>query len=154
MTMANRETEHAATFPLGGPVTRTRTLGSWSGCDLVLEGETVAPIHAQAQLTADGHIEIVDAGSDHGTWLNRNQQWIRVLKVDLGRRDRIRLGEQEVDIARLVELFGDRLRVRLRDIDTLRLPQRLKERLEAVEARVEFERPRRNPETGNIEEDR
>lgn len=131
-----------------------RTLGSWSECDLVVEGEQVAPIHAHLELTDDGHIGIVDAGSEHGTWLNRNQQWIRVLKVDLSSGDRIRLGDQELDIARLTDLFGDRVRVRLREIGKRRLPQRLQDRIDALESRTVFERPRRNPETGNIEEDR
>lgn len=135
-------------------MTATRTLGSDPHCDLVLAGATVAPIHAHAELTPAGHLEILDAGSEHGTWLNRNQQWIRVLKVDLGTRDRIRLGEQELDIAQLVDLFGDRVRVRLRDTGQLQLPKRLQERLEAMQARIAFEKPRRNPETGNIEEDR
>lgn len=130
------------------------TLGSWSECDLVVEGETVAPIHAHAELDAEGRVGIVDAGSEHGTWLNRNEQWVRILKVDLGSRDRIRLGAEEIDVAQLVDRFGGRVRVRLRDLDTLRLPKRLQERLEAAQARAAIERPRRNPDTGAIEEDR
>lgn len=133
---------------------QTRTLGSWNECDFVVDGDSVAPIHAHAELGDDGHVGIVDAGSESGTWLNRNQQWIRVLRVDLGSRDRIRLGDVELDLERLIDLFGDRVRVRLRDTDKLSLPQRLQERLEAVPARQAFEKPRRNPETGDIEEDR
>ena len=135
-------------------MTETRTVGSDPHCDLVLAGVTVAPIHAHVELTADGHVEILDAGSEHGTWLNRNQEWIRVLKVDLGSRDRIRFGEEELGIERLVDLFGDRVRVRLRDTDKLRLPKRLQERIEAAQARIAFEKPRRNPDTGDIEEGR
>ena len=135
-------------------MTEMRTVGSDPHCDLVLSGASVAPIHVHAELTADGHLEILDAGSEHGTWLNRNQQWIRVLKVDLGSRDRLRLGAEEVAIDRLVDLFGDRVRIRLRDTDKLRLPKRLLERIEAVQARTAFEKPRRNPETGDIEEGR
>jgi len=129
----------------------TKTLGSWNQCDLVVEGEKVAHIHAQLQLTNDGYLTLLDAGSEHGTWLQRNEQWIRVMKVELGSRDGIRLGDTEVALARLLELFGDH--VRLRDHDALRVPAHLAERLAAARTRVLLERPKRNPETGNIEED-
>jgi hypothetical protein len=131
---------------------KTKTIGSWSQCDLVVEGEQVSPVHAHVQLGSDGYLSVLDAGSDHGTFLQRNNQWIRIMKVELGSRDRIRCGESEVEVSQLVELFGERVRVQLRDNQSLRLPTRLAERLEAVKARVVIERPRRNPETGNIEE--
>jgi hypothetical protein len=131
---------------------KTKTIGSWSQCDLVLEGEKVSPVHAQAELGSDGFLTVLDAGSEHGTFLQRNKQWIRIVKVELGSQDRIRCGEVEVEVSQLVQLFGERVRVQLRDSQSLRLPARLVERLEAVKARAVLERPRRNPETGNIEE--
>jgi len=131
----------------------TRTIGSWDQCDLVIEGETVSHIHAQAQLNKEGFISILDAGSDHGTFLQRNKQWIRVMKVDLGTGDRIRCGQSEIELDRLIEMFGERVRVQLRDSEALRVPALLAERLAEREARVRLEKPRRNPETGNIEED-
>ena len=131
----------------------TKTIGSLEQCDLQIEGETVSDIHAQAQVNKDGFITIVDAGSDHGTFLQRNDQWIRIMKADLGTGDRIRCGKSEIELERLLKLFGERVRVQLRDGNTLRLPALLAERLADSEARVTLERPRRNPETGNIEED-
>lgn len=128
----------------------TKTLGSWKQCDLVVDGEKVAHIHAQLQLTSDGYLTLLDAGSEHGTFLQRNEQWIRVMKVELGSRDGIRLGDTEVALTRLLELFGDN--VRLRDHQALRMPAHLAERLAAAGTRVLLERPKRNPETGNIEE--
>jgi len=113
----------------------------------------VSPIHAHVQLGNDGYLTVLDAGSDHGTFLQRNNQWIRIMKVELGSRDRIRCGETEVELSRLVDLFGERVRVQLRDSGSLRMPALLMERLAAVKTRVTIERPRRNPETGNIEED-
>jgi len=132
---------------------KTMTIGSWGRCDLVVEGQTVSPIHAHVQLGNDGYLTVLDAGSDHGTFLQRNNQWIRIMKVELGSRDRIRCGETEVELSRLVDLFGERVRVQLRDSGSLRMPALLMERLAAVKTRVTIERPRRNPETGNIEED-
>jgi len=130
-----------------------RTVGNWNQCDLVLEREGVSPMHAQLQLNERGYVTLLDTGSDHGTFLQRNGQWIRVMKVELGQGDRIRFAEEEVALEKLLGLFGEHLRVRLRDSQALRIPSLLAERLAAAEKRVAFERPRRNPETGNIEED-
>ena len=132
---------------------KSRTIGNWDQCDLVVQGERVSPIHAHAQLNSEGYITVLDAGSDHGTWLQRNTQWIRVVKVELGSGDRIRFGDSEVELEQLIKLFGERVRVQLNDRQNLRLPAMLAERLAAAEKRVILERPRRNPETGNIEED-
>lgn len=132
---------------------KTKTIGSLSQCDLVIEGETVSPIHAHVQLSNDGYLTVLDAGSDHGTFLHRNQQWIRIMKADMGGRDRIRCGQTEVELNQLVDLFGERVRVQLRDNHSLQMPVMLLERLAAKESRPAIERPRRNPETGNIEED-
>jgi pSer/pThr/pTyr-binding forkhead associated (FHA) protein len=132
---------------------KTKTIGNWNQCDLLVEGENVSPIHAHIQLGNEGYLTVLDAGSDHGTWLNRNTQWIRVVKVELGSGDRIRFGDSEVALEQLVSLFGERVRVQLRDNQALRMPALLAERLAAAEQRVVLERPRRNPLTGNIEED-
>ena len=129
----------------------TKTIGSWNQCDLVVEGDKVAHIHAQLHLANDSYLTLLDAGSEHGTFLQRNEQWIRVMKVELGSRDGIRLGDTELAIARVLELFGNH--VRLRDHHALRVPAHLAERLAAAGARVPLERPKRNPETGIIEED-
>ena len=130
-----------------------KTIGRWNQCDLVVEGEKVSPVHAQVQLDNEGFLTVLDAGSDHGTFLQRNNQWIRIMKVELGSRDRIRCGDTEVETDQLVGLFGERVRVQLRDSEALRMPSMLVERLAAVKPRIAIERPRRNPETGNIEED-
>jgi len=132
---------------------KTRTIGSWGECDLVFEDKQVAPVHAQVQLGDDGFITVLDAGTDDGTFLQRNEQWIRFVKIELGSQDRIRCGSQVIRAEQLVGLFGEQTRVQLRDNRSLRIPSGLEERLAAAEKRVVFERPRRNPETGNIEED-
>lgn len=131
----------------------SKSLGSLVECDLAIAGDSVSPIHAQLVLTREGFLNVLDAGSDHGTWLGRNGQWIRVMKAELGQNDRIRFGEVEVALEQLLQLFGENVRAQLRDSRMLHVPAALSERMAASEARVLFERPRRNPETGNIEED-
>jgi hypothetical protein len=132
---------------------KIKTIGSSPQCDLVLANDTVSDIHAQVQLTHDGFLTVVDAGSEHGSFVERNGQWARVLKVGLGSNDRIRCGELPVELKQLVDLFGERVRVQLRDNQHLRMPALLAERLADEKTRVVLERPRRNPETGDIEED-
>jgi hypothetical protein len=75
------------------------------------------------------------------------------MKVELGQGDRLRFADREVALDVLVALYGERVRVKLRDSQALRIPTLLAERLAAAEKRVILERPKRNPETGNIEED-
>ena len=133
-------------------MTNIKTIGSWSECDLVVEDDSVSPVHAQAQLTAEGYLVVLDAGSEQGTFLNRNDQWISVVRVELGTLDRIRFGQQEIALDRLAGLFGERVRVQLRDRRNLRMPLMMADRLAANERRVVLERPKRNPATGNIEE--
>jgi len=133
---------------------KTRTIGSSAGCDLAFDDRQMAPVHAQVQLSDEGFISVLDAGTDEGTFLQRNEQWIRIVKIELGSQDRIRCGSQVIDARQLVSLFGEQLRVNLRDNHSLKVPSGLEERLAAAEKRVIFERPRRNPETGNIEENK
>lgn len=133
--------------------TVSKTAGSWSQCDLVIAGESVSQIHAQLVLTSSGFLNVLDAGSERGTWLCRNGQWIRAMKVELGQNDRIRLGEVEVPLEKLLEAFGEEVRVKFHDGRMMKLPAALAERLAASETRAVFERPRRNPKTGDIEED-
>lgn len=131
---------------------KLRTIGSWDGCDLAFDDRQMAPIHVQAQLNEEGFITVLDAGTDEGTFLQRNEQWIRIVKIELGSQDRIRCGSQVLDAGDLVGLFGEQVKVQFRDNRALRIPSSLEERLAAAEKREIFQRPRRNPETGNIEE--
>lgn len=130
-----------------------KTLGSWERCDLVIESDKVSPVHAHLQLNDDGRLTLIDAGSDHGSFVQRNTQWVRFMKVELGQGDHLRFADQEVTLDQLVALFGEHVRIQLRDSQALRIPALLAERLAAAERRVILERPIRNPLTGDIEED-
>jgi len=134
----------------------TRTCGRDPACDLVLEHPTLSRLHARLELAADGLVWVHDADSSNGTFVNRNDAWVRIKKLVLCIGDRIRFGDVEVPLNELTAAFG-------RHADT---------RLEAKRFRVTHARntvrpsagqtghgpamnkPRRNPVTGKIEEDR
>jgi len=131
----------------------TRTIGRGADCSVVLESDSVSRLHATLQATPEGFLAVQDAGSSNGTFLHRNGRWVRVRKVILGTQDRIRFGDREVPLDRLVALFGERARVRLREGYTVRgKPLVFEGWADAPKPRIVLEHPRRNPETGNIEE--
>jgi pSer/pThr/pTyr-binding forkhead associated (FHA) protein len=132
----------------------TRTIGRDPGCHVLLRHGSVSRIHATARLTPEGYLEVQDAESSNGTFLHRNGRWIRVRKVILGAQDRIRFGEQELELERLLACFGQDSRVRLREGYSVRgKPLVFDDRLgELRRPRVVLENPRRNPLTGDIEE--
>jgi len=134
----------------------TRTIGRGADCDVVLDHGTVSRLHARVQATPDGYLAVMDADSGNGTFLHRNGHWIRVRKVILGTQDRIRFGEQELPIERLITLFGHQSRIRLREGYSARGKPLVFQDWpgEATKPRVVLENPRRNPLTGDIEENR
>lgn len=130
-----------------------KTIGSWEECDLVIDDASIAPIHAQVQITRDGYLALLDAGSDNGTFLHRNGSWIRVMRAELGSQDGVRLGNHELALAQLLALFDEHQRVQLRDSQAWREPPLRADRRDDKQPQVVLERPKRNPVTGNIEED-
>jgi hypothetical protein len=134
----------------------TINIGRAAACELRLDHDSVSRRHAQAQATEEGYIAIVDNGSSNGSWLNRNGQWIRIKRAVLGTQDRVRFGEKEVPLNRLVELFGAHGPVRLREGYSARGKPLVFDAWpgENGRPRVVLENPRRNPLTGDIEENR
>ena len=132
----------------------TRTIGRSEDCDIVLDHGSVSRVHATVQATPDGYLAVMDADSSNGTFLHRNGRWIRVRKAILGTRDRVRCGDQEVKVERLVELFAHQARVRLREGYSVRGKPLVFEDWpgEPLKPRVVLTNPRRNPLTGDIEE--
>ena len=131
-----------------------KTIGRASDCDLVLNHDSVSRLHANIDVTDDGYLSVQDAHSSNGTFLHRNGHWIRARKVILGTQDRIRFGDHEITLDSLVGLFGRRGNVRLREGYSVRGKPLLFEELlgDLPKPREVLENPRRNPLTGNIEE--
>ena len=133
-----------------------KTIGRASDCSLVLEHNSVSRRHAAVEVTAEGYLSVQDTDSSNGTYLHRNGRWIRCRKVVLGAQDRIRFGQEEVELDRLVDLFSSRHKVRLREGFSARGKPLVFDDLlaELPKPKVVLENPRRNPLTGNIEENK
>ncbi len=133
---------------------KKKTIGRGSECDIVLDHASVSRNHASIHVTEEGYLAVRDCNSGNGTFLHRNGRWIRIRKVGLGTADRIRFGEKEVPLDRLIEAFGNKVRVRLRDGWSVRGKPLLFDQTFAGIPRQKpvLENPRRNPVTGKIEE--
>jgi pSer/pThr/pTyr-binding forkhead associated (FHA) protein len=132
----------------------SKRIGRAPGCELRLEHDSVSRLHASVEVTEEGYLAVFDNDSSNGSFLHRNGRWVRVKRVVLGTQDRIRFGEEEVVLDRLVDLFDQRSRVRLREGYDVRGKPLVFESFtgEAARPRVVLENPRRNPLTGDIEE--
>ena len=135
---------------------KTKTIGRDTECDIVLDFVSVSRRHASIQVTEDGFLTVQDNNSSNGTYLHRNGRWIRIRKVGLGTSDRLRFGDQEVPLDRLIEAFGNKVRVRLREGWSVRGKPLVFDQTFAGLPRQKtvLENPRRNPITGKIEENR
>lgn len=133
-----------------------KTIGRADASDLVLEHESVSRLHANIEVTDEGYLTVTDAQSSNGTFLHRNGHWIRSLKVILGTQDRVRFGDHEVPLDQLIDLFGTQSRVRLREGYSVRGKPLLFDQLpdDLPKPKVVLDNPRRNPLTGDIEENR
>ena len=132
----------------------TISIGRSPGCELQLEHESVSRRHATAQATDEGYLAIQDNGSSNGCFLRRNGRWVRFRRVVLGSQDRIRFGDLEVPLEQLVEPFGKHSKVRLREGYSARGKPLVFDDYpgDLPKPRVVLENPRRNPLTGDIEE--
>jgi pSer/pThr/pTyr-binding forkhead associated (FHA) protein len=133
-----------------------KTMGRAADCDLVLEHHSVSRLHANIEVTGEGYLAVTDAHSSNGTFLHRNGRWIRSLKVILGTQDRLRFGDHEVELDQLIGLFGTKSRVKLREGYSVRGKPLLFDHLpdDLPKPKIVLDNPRRNPLTGDIEENR
>lgn len=134
----------------------SKTIGREPSCDLALEYPEISRFHASIELLDDGRVCLHDTGSHNGTFLNRNETWIRIRKVTLCIGDRIRFGGQDVSLERLTAIFGKRSNIRL---EAKHFPPRQGNRAAGAFADISdagplLQKPKRNPVTGKIEEDR
>jgi len=135
---------------------KSKTIGREPKCDLVLDHAGISRCHARIELADDGLVCLQDADSRNGTFLSRNDSWIRARKVTLCIGDRIRFGEIEVPLDKLTAVFGNRSEVRLEE---RHFPPRTGNKAagspaDRHAAGPRLQKPRRNPDTGKIEEDR
>jgi len=133
-----------------------KTIGREAACDLVLEHTAASRTHARLELAEGGSLWVVDADSRNGTFLHRNDNWIRVRRVTLCVGDRIRFGDCEVPLQQLTAVFGTRAKIRLgaKHFSLRQGRQGSKSFAGWDEPGPSLQKPRRNPLTGQIEEDR
>ena len=134
---------------------KSKTVGRDSSCDLVLEHSGASRVHARIELNDDGLLCLQDADSSNGTFLSRNDSWIRIRKVTLCIGDRIRFGELEVPLERLTAVFGSRSNARLeaKHFQLHSANKGTRSFADLRDAGPLIQKPRRNPVTGKIEED-
>jgi len=132
---------------------RNLTIGREAACDLQLEHDTVSRRHASLGLDGDGRYRLEDLGSSNGTWRRSDAGWERVGSASLDDNDVLRFGEVELTLGSLLRRIpavlisgelppGDRLLM-------VTAPENSEIRDTGDPG---LERPRRNPETGEIEE--
>jgi pSer/pThr/pTyr-binding forkhead associated (FHA) protein len=131
-------------------------MGRETSCDLVLEHPTISRFHACIELAADGLVSIRDTDSSNGTFLKRNGAWIQVKKATLCIDDHIRFGEHEVPLEKLTAVFGSRSNARLeaRHFSLRHAGKGAGSFAELLDSEPALLKPKRNPATGKIEEDR
>jgi len=126
------------------------TIGRNASCDLVLDSASVSRVHARLELAASGKLCVLDDDSRNGSFLKRNDAWIQFKKVTLCIGDRIRFGDLEMALEQLTAMFPNPGSVRLEPRHfSLRDGEAFKP---GTDNGLVLKKPRRNPETGLIEE--
>jgi len=136
-------------------ILNVKTIGRETSCDLVIEHSSASRQHASIELGKEGSLWVVDADSRNGTYLNRNDAWVRVRRVMLCIGDRIRFGDHEVPLHLLSTVFGKRVSISLGE-QYFSLRKGIKtDKTNGGwdEPGPSLQKPQRNPVTGQIEEE-
>ncbi len=127
-------------------------VGRTESCEIRIEDDTVSREHATLEALGDGRIRLTDLQSSNGTWVRESSDWRRIEREDLGPEREVRFGEHRAVLRSLLANFPAFVLV-TEDGESDIGPH-------AVTAVIgtedppdpRFERPRRNPRTGDIEE--
>lgn len=123
-------------------------LGRSAECDVYLDHDTVSRRHARISATGDGRLRVEDLGSSNGTWRAHHGRWRAVRDESLAPETRIRFGEQEILLAQTLAAWSGLWLTQ--QPASIAPPPKGPVRLPPAEAGLD--RPRRNPDTGDIEE--
>ncbi len=133
-------------------LTNRLKLGRSKDCSITLRDTTISRTHAAIEINRDGTLDIQDLGSANGTWVKRKGRWRRVDRVTMRADQEIRFGKKKVLLSELfkdidlVALVGARRAAALERLDSGAID------VHNIDQREWHERPRRNPDTGDIEE--
>ena len=127
-------------------LTHRLTVGRGKDNDIRVRDDTVSRHHATLKLNGDGSVRVIDQGSANGTFLQRDGRWERITEGVAQLDDPVRFGAAEHPLRDL-----------MREVPGLMLLGEDEAEAEALELRAGpakdiHQRPRRNPETGDIEE--
>ncbi len=126
-------------------LTRLR-VGRGADCEVRLDHDTVSRLHATLEWRGGGRLRLIDQDSSNGTFVSESGSWRRIDRVVIEPDREVRFGECSVVLNELLDAFpAFVLAGEAGDAGNLDGAA-----AEAPEAR--FERPRRNPSTGDIED--
>jgi pSer/pThr/pTyr-binding forkhead associated (FHA) protein len=131
------------------------TIGSNATCDLRLDDPSVSGLHAQARIDHSRFLWVRDERSARGMFLNRNDNWIQVRLITACVGDRLRFGDVEVELEQITRLFEDPSAVRLAPTPSPSVfdSQTGRFKLRDPDDDPTFSTPKRNPDTGELEDD-
>lgn len=116
------------------------TIGRQSDCDITLPDASVSRRHARLEETADGLV-LMDEGSTNGTFLQAGEDWLPVMRSPVRPKDKVRFGN-----------FAARVEDLLSKYATGPVGGAGGAAPTSDAALARFNKPRRNPYTGEIEE--
>jgi pSer/pThr/pTyr-binding forkhead associated (FHA) protein len=131
---------------------KTNIIGRSADCDLVIEHSSVSMQHAMLERAGNGRLYLQDLASENGLFLHRSSHWTRADRVCLCRDDLVRLGEHEISPNQFLGLFSAENRVWLPLLAEHLNKAGKNGSQETSTEDAKFNQPRRNPVTGQIEE--
>lgn len=128
-------------------ILRSLIIGRSVECDIRLDHDTVSRQHARLELLPGARLGLTDLGSSNGTSLEKDAQWHPIEREEVTADQPVRFGEHEVQLRSLLEAFPAFAIVLHADIPGEDISE-----LQVSDALPRHEKPRRNPSTGDIEE--
>lgn len=132
-------------------LTHRVTVGRGRDSDVRIRDETVSREHATLQLNGDGSVLVTDLSSANGTFLQVGDDWQRIQSAVADLDDAVRFGASDQVLRELLRRVPGLVLVG-EEGETVDAPGEGVIELRTARARAVLERPRRNPETGDIED--
>lgn len=127
-------------------------IGRNSSCDVQLDDDTVSRRHAVLSPAERGRLRLQDLGSANGTFIRDAEGWHRVSDALVRRSDRLRFGRREAQVSELLDQLGGLALVGFGGAASPKAGLSGAFELRAAGNRESLDEPRRNPDTGEIEE--
>ena len=140
------------------------TIGRNRQSDFRLENGSVSRVHAVLKTQSDGlgnSLRLEDVGSRNGTYVRKGEIWQRIDGADILKTDRVRFGEEDVNIEDILKSIRKRPKIggSAKDDKTGKRPKIGKQAIGSAagdgsgdKPLKKFVKPRRNHVTGDIEE--